>query len=117
MVGAHRDPQSVGGADQHGLDLAGAVIAQDLDAVGLRQHLRGGAIVDRHPRRRLHADRLQLFDVMIERRDVAAGPAGDDKILDVDGDLLDRALGVTLEFQACHYRMASCELSRSVTSM
>ena len=102
VVGADRDPEPVGGTDQHWLDLARTVVAQHLDALGLGQHLRGGAVVDRHPRRRLDADRLQFLDVMIEGRHVAAGPAGNHQILYVDNDFLDRALGVAVEFQPRH---------------
>ena len=80
-------------------------------AVGLRQQARGDAVVQRHLRGRLHADRLQLLDVMVQRRDIAAGPAGDHQVIDVEGcrpcELDQRAI----------QRTASCEFRRSVTSM
>lgn len=65
MVGADRDPEPVGRTDQHRLDLARAVVPQHLDRVGLGQQRRRNAMAKRHRRRRLHADRLQLFDMVI----------------------------------------------------
>ena len=109
MVGADGDPQPVGRADQYRLGLAGRVVAHGLDGLGLRQQARGDAIVQRHLRRRLHADRLQLLDVMLECRDIAAGPAGDYQVID--------GVAAAGELDLSHQRTASCEFKRSVTSM
>ena len=109
MVGADRDPQPVGRADQYRLGLARRVVAHDLDGLGLRQQARGDAVVQRHLGWRLHADRLQLLDVMLQRRDIAAGPAGDYKVIDVTG--------AAVKLDPRHYRTASCAFRRSVTSM
>ena len=118
MVGADRDPEPVGGADQHRLGLARRVVAQRPGCVSACvSRLRGDAVVQRHLRRRLHADRLQLLDVMLQRRDIAAGPAGDHQVVDVDATARPRPWRA-VELQTRHrQRTASCEFSRSVTSM
>jgi len=109
VIGAHGDPEPVRRAHQHGLDFARCVVAQHLYADGLRQQAGCDAIVQRDFRRRLNADRLQLFDMMVESGNVAAGPAGDHQLIDLDD--------ASVEFHTHCQRMASCEFSRSVTSM
>jgi hypothetical protein len=40
---------------------------------------------------------------MVEGGDVAAGPAGDHQVIDVDGDFFNAALRGAVEFQSRHF--------------
>ena len=56
---------------------AGGLFTQNLDALGMRHETARHLVVERHRRRRSHANRHKFFDVMFNRGPVAAGPASD----------------------------------------
>ncbi|MNR41582.1 hypothetical protein D3C85_1599820 [compost metagenome] len=99
MVRADADVQRVRALQQHEFGLARRVVARHLkDIIGGQQ--RGGQRVERrHGGGRLHAQRLQFFDVMLDGGGVAASPAGNDESLDVEGE---RAPAGYLEVQCRH---------------
>ena len=69
-------------ADQHELDLAAGIAAPDLDAILQRDPPRRAAIIDRRRSRPRDADRFEFSDMLVARHRIAAGPAGDDGLVD-----------------------------------
>src|SRR5215468_2953713 len=67
---------------QDELDLAGGVVAADLDRIFCGQPARRAAVIDWRRRRPCDADRFELGDMLVARDGIAAGPAGDDGLLD-----------------------------------
>src|SRR5262245_36132458 len=60
------------------------MLADDLDLARGGQQARSDPVEDGHRARAPHADRLELRDVLLHRRHVATGPAGDDELRDLD---------------------------------
>src|SRR5579872_1867580 len=88
--------------DHDGLDLAGRVRPEHLNARCLSHAERAISVEYRNRGRPRHADGCKLLDVMAQSRLVAAGPARDDQRCDVDVDPLGGALpGCELEFEHC----------------
>src|SRR6185437_8294132 len=88
VVGAGADPEPAGMLQQHELDFAARGLAEAFDLVVQRQPRRRRAVEHRRGRRALDAQCGQFLDVLLDRRLVAAGPAGDHQAihLDADGD-------------------------------
>jgi len=82
MIGAAADEDAALPADQHELDLAAGIFAGHLDAILQGDPPRRAPVVDRRGRRPRDADRFELSDVLVARHRIAAGPAGDDGLID-----------------------------------
>src|SRR5690348_7354852 len=80
VVGAHRHAQAGRRLDQHEFHFPAGVRTGYLDAVLVREQIRGHPVEDRRGLGRLHADLLELADVLAQRRLVAPGPAGNDEL-------------------------------------
>ena len=63
---------------------------------------RRAAIIDRRRRRARDADRFQFGDVLVARHRIAAGPAGDDGLVDRERQRRQRALVLDGEGQIKH---------------
>jgi hypothetical protein len=82
VIGAGADPELACMLQQHELHLAAGAFAGCLDHV-VRGDPRGRhAIEDWRSRGALHPQRLQFLDVLLDRRRIASGPAGDDSLFD-----------------------------------
>jgi hypothetical protein len=97
VVGAQADPQCVHVGDEYELDFAGAVAAGDLQAGRASDVAGGDPIEHRYARRPAHADRFQFADVMFHRLRVATRPPGDDHSVNVDTQVVNFSVGVSLE--------------------
>ena len=69
---------------QHELDFAARIVPGDLDLRRRGQQCRTEAIETRDGPRTPHANRLELGDVMLHRFAIAAGPAGDHELADLE---------------------------------
>ncbi len=75
VVGADSQEQPLFAGDQHGLDFAGTLGAQNLDTLGLGQLLGRDPVEQRHRARPRNPDRRQFLDMVVDGRAIAAGPS------------------------------------------
>src|SRR5438477_4388712 len=101
VIRAEPDPEAVIQRNDDRLDLAGCVGPENFELVGLHDVGRSIAIEHRHGRGARHADGRQFLDVMVQRRFVTPGPAGDDQRLRRHAHLIGAILEVPCECQ--HY--------------
>jgi hypothetical protein len=82
VIGPGAHPQAACVPQQHEFSLAAGGFTDGLDH-GVRRNARyGGAIEDRCICRRLDAQGLKLPNMLFDRSRIAAGPAGDDELID-----------------------------------
>jgi hypothetical protein len=82
VVRADADKEAIVQGIDHALGLAARVIAQRLDRVVVCEQRRRHAIENRRSLRPFHPDRFQFADMLFQRRNIPAGPAGDHQFLD-----------------------------------
>ena len=102
VVGADADKNAALPADQDEFNLAARLIAADFDAIGGGQPPRGDTIIDRGRCRRRNTDPLEFGDVFIARDRIAAGPAGDNGLIDRQRQRGRRSLGLDRECKTKH---------------
>ncbi len=82
VVGAQADPEPPAVLQQDVFGLAAGGLADRFDLAGAGEARRRDAVKDRRGGRPLHAQFLEFLDVLLDRRGIAAGPAGDHGVTD-----------------------------------
>ena len=84
MIRSDADQHAVLGADEDEFDLARRLVAQELQVVAIGEGFGADPVKTGHGARTRYAEFFELDDMFFQRFNVAAGPAGDDHVVDPD---------------------------------